>query len=158
MQRYPSPNVIIAARCAHRPALTRLSASSPGRWRPPPSSRQHKLFFSASDLRNSRRGSSRWWAETRASSRLVNTFQTSSSRQEAADLIPEPLLHPPRLTLCLLSHRAGDGRRAPPPRPPPHYLLYLMGPLLFPHTHLFLSFRASTLTLRVTVFNIVGET
>lgn len=46
----------------------------------------------------------------------------------------------------------------PPPRPPPHYLFYLMGPLLFPHAHLFIYFFPSTLTLRVTGFNIVGET
>lgn len=46
----------------------------------------------------------------------------------------------------------------PPSRPPPHYLFYLMGPLLFPHAHLFIYFFPSTLTLRVTGFNIVGET
>lgn len=50
----------------------------------------------------------------------------------------------------------------PPPHPPPHYLLYLMGPLLFPpplslstFIYIFIYF---TPALRVTVFNIIGET
>lgn len=71
-------------------------------------------------------------------------------------------------TLCLLSHRAGDERLLfllPPPLPPPHYLLYLMGPSLSPSLSLSVSlftfiykcicFRPA---LRVTVFNIIGET
>lgn len=50
----------------------------------------------------------------------------------------------------------------PPTHPPPHYLLYLMGPLLFPppfslSTFIYI-FIHSTPALRVTVFNIIGET
>lgn len=90
----------------------------------------------------------------------------AGSQRSAARSWSANSFSPPCLTLCLLSHRVGDERPATllPPRthPPPHYLLYLMGPLLFPpplslstFIYIFIYF---TPALRVTVFNIIGET
>lgn len=91
----------------------------------------------------------------------------SRKPQICGSVVISQLSLPHCLTLCLLSHRVGDGRPAPPPpppptHPPPHYLLYLMGPILFPpplslstFIYIFIYF---TPALRVTVFNIIGET
>lgn len=107
--------------------------------------------------------------ETCTPSHLINMFQSPtelfpapqpSSKPQLCRSGAIPELSPTLLaSLFVYSHtELVMGVGPPPPRPPPHYLLYLMGPLLFPHTHLFIYFFPSTLTLRVTGFNIVGET
>lgn len=93
------------------------------------------------------------------------------SRRSAARSWSPNSSSPLRLTLCLLSHRVGDGRPAPPPPPPPpsHPPATSLPPLpdgptplslppsrsLSTFIYIFIYF---TPALRVTVFNIIGET
>lgn len=101
-------------------------------------------------------------------------FFHDGAQQEATDLrLGRDLRTPPPPTLASLfvySHTELVMGTRPlllppstyPTHPPPHYLLYLMGPLLFPpplspSTFIYI-FIHSTPALRVTVFNIIGET
>lgn len=98
-------------------------------------------------------------------------FFHDGAQQEATDLrLGRDLRTPPPPTLFVYSHTELVMGTRPlllppstyPTHPPPHYLLYLMGPLLFPpplspSTFIYI-FIHSTPALRVTVFNIIGET
>lgn len=65
-------------------------------------------------------------------------FYSGPSREpEICSLVVIPELSPPLVSLFVYSHtelvmRAQAPLFPPPTHPPPHYLLYLMGPLLFP--------------------------
>lgn len=98
-------------------------------------------------------------------------FHSGRSRRQqicSSVMISEP--PPPLASLFVYSHTELVMGAQPlllhpptyPTHPPPHYLLYLMGPLLFPpplspSTFIYI-FIHSTPALRVTVFNIIGET
>lgn len=93
---------------------------------------------------------------TRASFSM--TEPSGSLQIHSTVVIPELCLHPPCLTLCLLSHRAGYGRLAPAFPPTTSLPPLPDGPTPLPSATFIYIFFPSTPALRVTVFNIIGET